>query len=115
MEQHVASLATPHPVDQDQVFGGIPIVPIVGRELEMPLSLSRVWIQCDDRVCEQVVAMSAHRPVELSARVADRPISRVESGVERAGKPHRTGSVLPTVSGPCIIAELAGTWNRVPS
>src|SRR2546428_4560124 len=115
MEQQFAILSAPHPVDQDDVFGGIPIVAIVRRELKMPFSLAGVWIQCDDRICEQVVAGSARGPVDLSSRVADCPIQRVQIGIERTGQPHRTSAVLPTVSRPRIVTKFAGTWNRMPS
>src|SRR5262249_52326152 len=53
--------------------------------------------------------------VDLSARVSDSPVKGVQARVIRTRQPCRTGAGLPTLTGPCVIAELARTGNRVPA
>ena len=67
VQQQFARLALEHAVHQDHVFGGIPVVGIVGRELVMPLAAARIRIERDHRTRKQVVAL-AHVRVACRGR-----------------------------------------------
>jgi hypothetical protein len=45
----------PCAVHKDQVFGGIPIVAVVRRELTVPLAAAGIRIESDHATCKQVV------------------------------------------------------------
>ena len=57
MEQQLALAALPWSVDHDRGFGGVPVPEIVGSELVVPLELSGLAIEREDRVGVQVVAL----------------------------------------------------------
>ena len=62
--------------DQHRRFGGVPIVRVVRRELEIPLQLSRLRIERQDAARVKIVAR-AHGTVVVGRRIAGGPEQRV--------------------------------------
>src|SRR5438067_191843 len=81
LQKELAVLATPHSIDEHDVFGRIPVVAVVGRELVMPFPLAGIGIESDNGVCEEIVPITANRAVNLRSRISHRPIQSVESGL----------------------------------
>src|SRR5207253_3565854 len=69
LQKELAVLATPHSIDEHDVFGRIPVVAVVGRELVMPFPLAGIGIECDNGVCEEIVPITANRAVNLRSRI----------------------------------------------
>ena len=88
---------------------------VVRRELVVPLAPAGVGIQRDDRIGEQVVAVSAHRAIGHRRRIPDRPVERVELGIVGAGQPGAAAAGLPAVALPRVVAEFSRSRNRVES
>src|SRR6187549_694053 len=106
MKQKLAILSVPHAINEDDILCGIPIVPVVRRELVMPFAFAGVGINRNDGIAEEVIPVATNRPVDLRAGIADGPVECVQIRVEGAGKPHRAAAELPAVAFPRIVSEL---------
>ena len=113
VQQQLPRLSAPHPIDEHHVLGRIPVVPVVRRELVVPLALAGVGIERDDGIGEEVVAISAHGAIGHRRRIADRPVERVELGIVGARQPRSAAAGLPAVAFPRVVAELSRAGNRV--
>ena len=112
LHQEFAILAVPHAVDQDEVFGGIPVARIVRRELIVPFELAGIGVDGKDGTGVEVVA-HAHFAVDIGTGVAYGPIEGIEIGIVTAGEPHAAGAVFPAIAGPCFVAGLARRGDSV--
>jgi hypothetical protein len=72
MEDELAILAFVHAVHQHQVFGGVPVVGVVGGELVVPLAPAGIGIESQRGAREQVVAC-ADVAIDVGAGIADGP------------------------------------------
>ena len=85
---------------------------VVRRELEMPLELTGVGVERDDRFAVEVVAGAAIA-VPVGTRIADAPVGQIEIGIVGAGHPDRAAAGLPRIAGPRLVSALARTGNGV--
>ena len=110
VHQQLALLAAPHAIDQHHVLHRVPVVPVVRRELVVPLHLSGVRIERDNRVAVEIVHLASRHAIELGRGISDRPVHEVERGIEAAGQPRRTAAGLPALALPRVVAGFA--WRR---
>ena len=93
-------------------MGGIPIVGVVGRELEVPFELAGVAIERHERTGVEVVA-AARIGIPVGTGIADAPVDQVGFGIVGAGDPGGAAAGLPGVAGPGFVAGFAGSGNGV--
>ena len=109
-QDELALLAAHHAFHEHRNLRGVPVVDVVGRELEMPAELAAVRVERQQRIGVQVVAF-ADFPVPVRAGVAGSPINEVQLRVVGAGDPGRGGAAFPTVPRPSLVAGLAGAGH----
>ena len=99
-------------VEEHQRLVRVPVVHVVGRELEVPLHLAVRRIEREHRVGVEVVAGPVVG-VPVGRGIAGRPVEQVQLGIERAGQPRRAAAGLPAVAlAPRLRSGLTGRGNR---
>ena len=81
LHQQLSGLSLVGRIYQHRCLIGIPIVRVVGRELEIPFELSCIGVQRDDAIGVEIIA-SAAASVEIWPGVAGWPIDQVQCGIE---------------------------------
>ena len=85
---------------------------VARRELIVPLSRARGWIESDHGTGKQVIAL-ANGSVQARARVAHRPIEHVQIGIVAARQPCAAAAVFPAVPAPGLVTKLARSGDGV--
>src|SRR5437879_2274125 len=81
LRQEFAFAAAELRIKEHQRFVGIPIVNVMRRELEIPLHLSVVWIERENRASVEIVALSLV-PIPIRCRIARAPIQKIQVRIE---------------------------------
>ena len=112
LHEQLARLAPELLVDEQQRLLRVPVVGVVGGELEVPHELAGLGPEGEDRVGPQVVA-GPPVAVHVGAGVARRPVEEVELGIVAAGQP-RGPAPAPQHLGvaPGLRPRLARRGNR---
>ncbi len=97
-------------VEQHRDLVGVPVVGVVGGELEVPAHAARLPVERHERAGVEVVA-GTDVAIPVGAGVADAPIKKIQLGVVGAGKPGGPAARLPTVAAPGVVAGLAGAGD----
>ena len=105
-EQELARAPAEIGVQQDRDLGGIDVVDVVWRELEVPFQRAGVDVHGDQRVGVEVVA-GPNVADEVGARIAGAPVRQIGVGIVCACHPGGRAAVLPAVAAPCLVARLA--------
>ena len=108
----LARLAFPFGVQQHLDLVGVPVMRVVGRELEVPDHLPGVGIEGEQAVRVEVVA-GADVAVPVGRRVADGPVEQIEFGIVGAGEPGGPAAGLPAVAAPGLAPGLPGRGDGV--
>ena len=111
-EHRLAGLAVHLDVGEDGNLDGVPVVDVVGGELEVPRHLAGVAVEGEHRVGVEVVAQP-HLAAVVGAGVAGAPVDEVQLGVVRAGDPGRRPARPPRVAQPRAVVGVVGPGNGV--
>ena len=111
LDQRLALLTLDIQVHQDRVGHRIPIMHVMGRELEMPLQRTRIGVERHDAARVEVVARP-HITVHVRPRIAGAPIDQVQIRIVRPRNPGRTPAALPGVAVPGLVSRLTRTRHR---
>src|SRR5215213_6971776 len=79
--------------------------------LEVPLVGPGLQIQRDNRDGKEVIA-APRGAIVVGARISDRHVHHLEIRIDGGMRPHWTAAILPGVSLPAVVAELARTGER---
>src|ERR1700684_3586474 len=112
LHKDVSFLAGNILVRQYQIFVGVPVMRVARRELVVPLSRARGWIESDHGTGKQVIAL-ANGSVQAGARVAHGPIEYVQIGIIAARQPCAAAAVFPAVPVPGLVTKFAWSGDGV--
>ena len=87
---------------------------VVVHSLEIPLQLSGLCLERDDRISEEIVSFAV-AAVVVAGRTAKHGVEKTALGVERHVEAPvvDAGAVLPAVAVPRIVADFAGLGHRM--
>ena len=111
LQQQLALPACKARIDQDQRFGGVPIVQIVRSELKMPAQFSRLSVERHHAIGVEIVA-AALVAVGVREGIAGGPVQQSRFGIVGASQPGCRASGLRAPSLPGLNPRLAGFWQR---
>ena len=114
LQHQLARAALPIRIDQHGHFLCIPVVNVVRRELVIPLELTGLCFQRQDRIAIQVVAF-AIIAIVVGAGVAGSPVHKVKLRIVSAGHPRRARAMLGVLALPCFRSRLARLGHRPES
>src|SRR5579872_5180685 len=99
-------------VDEDRNLGGVPVVLIVFSELEIPVQLSGVSVEREQRVAVEVIA-GACLPTIGGCRISRRPENLIRGRVKRSRIPGRGAADFPRIAIPRFMTGLTRARNGV--
>src|SRR5579871_2461556 len=113
-QQQLARPAAKVGIDQDRHLRRVPIVQVMGRELEVPFEFSGIGIEGNDRAGIEIIS-EAHVAVGIRPRIARTPVERVRLGVVGAGVPGGSAAALSRIGRPGIVGlALLGNGVEAP-
>src|SRR5207253_4512656 len=106
--------AVPGRIDEHRHLRGVVIVRIIGRELIKPFELSGIGIERHDGIGVEVVAFTL-AGIPIRTWIACSPVSEIESGIVRTGRPDRPSAMFPCVALtlPGFVTGFTGPGNGV--
>ena len=91
-------------------MGGVPIVRVVRRELEIPAQFAGLDVESNEGASIEIVART-NVAIPVRTGIADAPVHQLQFGIVGARNPSGAAPRFPCVAGPGLVARLVGTGD----